>query len=249
MPPRNPPCACVLDDSLTAKAYGPDGAEPGCPSVASRCRIVGTTPAPTPRKGAPDEKDDPMSLAELLVTPLGWMLRGKRSKPERSVQFAQELASPGILTVSSPAFEAGQAIPRRHSGIGRGPNISPELRWSGLPNDTKQLLLIVEDTDVPLDSPIIHLIALLEPDSTHGVAEGALTPGNLAAHYVPAFRGWVAYQGPRPLPGHGVHHYGFHLYALDTELDVQGLNGLAELLPKVAGHVLASGSLVGTQRA
>ena len=46
-----------------------------------------------------------------------------------------------------------------------------------------------------------------------------------------------------------MHHYGFHLYALDVELDMRGINGLAELLPKVEGRVLASGTLVGTQRA
>ncbi|GAB3806608.1 YbhB/YbcL family Raf kinase inhibitor-like protein [Humibacter antri] len=190
-----------------------------------------------------------MSLAELLVTPLGWMLRGRRSKPERSVQFRPELAASATLTVSSPSFEAGQSIPRRHSGIGRGPNVSPELHWSAPPERTRQLLLIVEDTDVPLDSPIIHLIALLEPGSTHGVAEGALTPGNLAVHYVPAFRGWVAYQGPRPFPGHGAHHYGFHLYALDVELDADAFGSLGDLLPAVAGHVLASGCLSGVQSA
>lgn len=188
-----------------------------------------------------------MRLADLLVTPLGWMLRGKRSKPERSVQFAPELTAPGILTVTSPSFENGARIPQRHSGIGQGPNVSPELSWSTPPEGTKQLLLILEDTDVPFDAPIVHLIALLEPGT--GVAEGALTPGNLAVHYVPAFRGWVAYQGPRPLPGHGVHHYGFHLYALDIELDARDFAGLADLLPAVAGHVLASGVLTGEQRA
>jgi len=198
-----------------------------------------------------------VSLAELVVTPLGWILRGKRSDPQRSVRFSADLAAPALLTVTSPSFEPGGRIPRRHCGIGRGQNVSPALDWTGLPGGTRQLLLILEDTDAPLSAPIIHMIALLEPGtgptgaaaSSGGVAEGALTPGNLAVHYVPAFRGWRAYQGPRPLPGHGDHHYGFHLFALDEELDAHEFAGLGDLLPRVAGHVLASGALVGTDRA
>lgn len=197
-----------------------------------------------------------MSLAELLVTPLGWILRGRRADAQRSVQFAPELAAPGILAVTSPSFEPGARVPKRHCGIGRGQNVSPGLVYTGVPPQTRALLLIIEDTDAPLEAPVIHTIALLEPATDAGgaapsgaIAEGALTPGNLAVHYVPAFRGRVAYQGPRPLPGHGVHHYGFHLYALDTELDAHGIADLAALLPKVAGHVLAAGVLEGTQRA
>ncbi|HWD61687.1 MAG TPA: YbhB/YbcL family Raf kinase inhibitor-like protein [Humibacter sp.] len=188
-----------------------------------------------------------MSLAELFVTPIGWVLRGKHSDPSLSVQFAPQLASDGILSVSSPSFDDGEAIPRKHSGIGRGQNVSPGLEWTGVPDSTRQLLLIIEDVDAPMTRPIVHMIALLEPGET-GISEGALTPGNLAVHYVPAFREWVAYQGPRPLPGHGVHHYGFHLYALDTELDAHGVAGADQLLALVAGHVLASGVLNGTQK-
>ncbi|GAB3386664.1 YbhB/YbcL family Raf kinase inhibitor-like protein [Humibacter soli] len=189
-----------------------------------------------------------MSLAELLVTPLGWVLRGKHAKPEFSVQFASELSGGSTLKVSSPAFEDGQSIPKRHSGVGRGDNVSPALEWTGAPEGTRQLLLIIEDVDVPLARPIVHMIALLEPGDD-GVREGALTPGNLAVHYVPAFHGWLAYQGPRPFPGHGAHHYGFHVYALDTELDSHGIAGLEQLLPLVDGHVLASGVLIGWQKA
>jgi Raf kinase inhibitor-like YbhB/YbcL family protein len=190
-----------------------------------------------------------------LVTPLGWMLRGQRPDPQRSVRFAPELAALRTIAVTSPDFEAGGRIPRRYCGIGRGQNVSPALDWIGVPQETRQLLLILEDTDAPLKSPIVHMIALLVPGTAQegaaasgGVAEGALTPGNLAVQYVPAFRGWLAYQGPRPLPGHGAHHYGFHLFALDRELDAHTIGGLGELLPQAAGHVLASGVLVGTHR-
>ncbi|QDZ13608.1 YbhB/YbcL family Raf kinase inhibitor-like protein [Humibacter ginsenosidimutans] len=199
-----------------------------------------------------------MSLAELVATPLGWLLRGRRADPSRSVQFADELAGAGILTVSSTSFDDGAAIARKHSGVGRGQNVSPELHWSGMPEGTRQVLVIIEDPDVPLALPVVHTIALVDPagdpdgdfgDATSGsLREGALTVGNLRVQYVPAFRDRVGYQGPRPLPGHGVHHYGFHVYALDTVLDADALAGLDALLPQAAGHVLAAGVLTGWQR-
>jgi phosphatidylethanolamine-binding protein (PEBP) family uncharacterized protein len=116
----------------------------------------------------------------------------------------------------------------------------------------------MEDPDVPLSRPVLHMVALADPAgepqadgesaTSRRLPEGALTVGNLAVHYVPAFRGVVGYQGPRPLPGHGVHHYGFHVYALDIVLDAGTIAGYDELLTGVAGHVLAAGVLVGNQR-
>ncbi|MHA7987697.1 YbhB/YbcL family Raf kinase inhibitor-like protein [Rathayibacter sp. CAU 1779] len=195
-----------------------------------------------------------MALVDWIITPLGWALRSKRTDPGGSVQFAPQLnasGSFGALTITSPSFEADKEIPRKHSGTGRGPNVSPGLDWGRLPEGTEQILLIIEDTDVPMAQPIIHTIALLEPASPTGVPgipEGAMTPGNLRVHYVPAFHGWVGYSGPRPLPGHGVHHYGFHVYALDTVIEAHDADGIRDLLELVHGHVLASGVLTGTQR-
>ena len=49
-----------------------------------------------------------------------------------------------------------------------------------------------------------------------------------------------------PPPGHGVHHYYFRLFALDTELPVEpGLEKKA-ILDAIRGHVLADGVLMGT---
>ena len=57
--------------------------------------------------------------------------------------------------------------------------------------------------------------------------------------------------GPRTrtaLAGHGPHHYGFHLYALDTRVpDELAPAKLPDLLPVLTGHVLAAGHLVGVQ--
>jgi phosphatidylethanolamine-binding protein (PEBP) family uncharacterized protein len=48
-----------------------------------------------------------------------------------------------------------------------------------------------------------------------------------------------------PPPGHGVHHYHFQVFALDTETEIDGL-GRGALVDHMEGHVLAWGELVGT---
>jgi Raf kinase inhibitor-like YbhB/YbcL family protein len=176
-----------------------------------------------------------MNTIELLVTPLGWALRRKRAGLEHSVRNAPELDAP-------------QTIPKRHSAPVRGQNISPALRWHGLPAGTRQLMLIIEDSDAPLPRPSLHMIALLPPGPS-GLDEGVLTPGNLAVRYIPARNGRVGYSGPHPMPGHGLHHYGFHLYALDRDVPTgMPIASLDELLPLVRGHVLASGFVEGVQQ-
>ena len=51
--------------------------------------------------------------------------------------------------------------------------------------------------------------------------------------------------GPRPIPGHGPHHYRFLVLALDQPVPDRVADHAA-LLPAIAGHVLARGVLTGT---
>jgi phosphatidylethanolamine-binding protein (PEBP) family uncharacterized protein len=187
-----------------------------------------------------------MSVLTTVITPLGWMLRGKRPGEEHSVRRAPELAAPRTIELTSPAFVDGAVIPDRHCSMDLGPNVSPELGWSGVPGGTIQLLLIIEDIDIPAARPGLHTIALFTPGDT-GIAEGALTPDNPRFRYVPTRGGRTGYFGPRPLPGHGIHHYGFHLYALDREIPAVPEN-LPDLLSLVRGHVLADGFIEGVRK-
>lgn len=187
-----------------------------------------------------------LSPLEALITPLGWLLRHKRADPRLSVRHADELASNARIDLSSPSFADGGTIPDRHSSGRRGHNMSPALQWSRLSEGTRQLLLVIEDIDSPARRPSVHTIALIDPD-TPGLAEAALTPHSPRIRYVPNHRGRAGYVGPQPLPGHGTHHYGFHLYALDQCVDPTGINNLDQLLPHLTGHILAAGMMEGVQ--
>ena len=144
------------------------------------------------------------------------------------------------ISVTSPAFAAGAAIPLRHSAYGEG--ISPEIRWSGVPGGTASLVLMMEDPDARSARPYVHwLVWNIAADST-GLPEGlagapSVTQGRNN-------RGSSVYFGPRP-PGSQPHRYHFQLFALDTRLDLPAGARREALLAAMNGHVLAKGDLIG----
>ncbi len=152
------------------------------------------------------------------------------------------------LTIQSSAFVQGQAIPRRYSG--EGEDISVPLSFSGIGEGVKELAMIVDDPDAPTDQPWVHWVIYKIPPDAAGLAEGIATEAELSS---PAgalqgrnTSGDIGYHGPMPPPGHGVHHYHFKLYALDTQLELKSGADKQALLAAMEGHVLARAELVGT---
>ena len=52
------------------------------------------------------------------------------------------------IELNSPAFSEGEMIPTRYTCD--GPDVSPELSWSGVPEAAKCLALICDDPDAPM---------------------------------------------------------------------------------------------------
>ena len=52
-----------------------------------------------------------------------------------------------MLTLTSPAFDAGAEIPARHTCD--GDDRSPPLAWRGAPEGTRSCALVVDDPDAP----------------------------------------------------------------------------------------------------
>ena len=152
------------------------------------------------------------------------------------------------VTITSPAFLHGQPIPPRHTV--NGADVSPMLRWVGVPEQTKELALICDDPDAPTPQPWVHWVLYKIPAGTTGLPEQIMPAAKLDAP-VGALQGlnsWqtIGYRGPAPPPGHGTHHYHFKIYALDTALDVREAIDDAALRRAMAGHIIAEGELIGT---
>lgn len=186
-----------------------------------------------------------MHPVEALFVPLGRAMRKRRPDEALSLANAPELRTGGRITLTSHAFADGGVIPAKHCGALIGTSTSPALDWSALPDGTVDLLLVFEDLDVPAAVPGLHTVVAFPP--TGGLVEGALRADDPRFRFLPLRLGIGRYVGPRPLPGHGTHRYRFHLYALDTRIDLTALSSAAELPGTLAGHVLASGTLLGTR--
>jgi Raf kinase inhibitor-like YbhB/YbcL family protein len=144
------------------------------------------------------------------------------------------------LEISSPAFGPGEPIPTRYTT--EGENISPPLRWSGVPEGARQLALICHDPDAPLPHGFTHWVLAGIPPTAAGLDEG--DDGGYVEGTTDA--GTTSYTGPAPPPDHGTHHYYFWIYALDTELDAKpGITRL-ELLEAIDGHCIEQNRLIGT---
>jgi phosphatidylethanolamine-binding protein (PEBP) family uncharacterized protein len=174
---------------------------------------------------------------------LGRALSGVRAGADRSPLSSPAFDVPDTLNITSPAFTDGSAIPARHAGEGVGENISPALAWTGLPAQTRQLLLIIDDIDAPLPRPVLHAVALLPPDRS-GLGEGELVPTTPGVRMIRTTFSRHGYAGPRPVPGHGPHRYRFQLFALEHAVP-DTLRTARALFAAVAGHVLARGTTTG----
>ncbi len=176
---------------------------------------------------------------------IGKLLRRVPVAGERRSPFAKpDFAAPSAVTITSTAFAEGAAIPKASAGRGVGDNTSPQLSWTGVPPGTRQLVLVIDDVDVPLPRPIVHNAAVIEPTITH-VDTGALQPDTAGIRLIRADLRQYGYAGPRPIPGHGPHRYRFQLFALDAPI-AQNVATVKALRKQMAGHVLARGLLTGT---
>jgi phosphatidylethanolamine-binding protein (PEBP) family uncharacterized protein len=175
---------------------------------------------------------------------LGRLLRRVRADEQRSPLSGSGFDTPRSITVTSSAFSDGGAMPQSSAGQGVGDNTSPPLHWDGLPSATRQVVLIVDDIDVPLPRPLLHTIAVIDP-TLDGLAAGSLQPGATGMRFIRADLGNRGYAGPRPIPGHGPHHYRFHVLATDKPV-ADNVTTAKALLAALAGHVLARGVLTGT---
>ena len=186
---------------------------------------------------------------------LGRLLRNRRPD-ERSYGWNQaNLAAPETIKVTSQDFTDGSGLPKRHAGRrAGGENLSPQLSWSELPDGTAEVLLLVEDLDVPLGSaPAIHCLAVIDPAAL--ATPNQLPAGGLAkrspAPGVTLLRSTIGrgYLGPEPVKGHGPHRYVFQVFALGASVRGGG-DAVTSARPRAAlaglgVPVLARGRITG----
>lgn len=182
------------------------------------------------------------------VNPIGVLLRNRRAGHHTLVWARPELQAPETFTLTSPAFDHGTPIPETYRGRMRGSNVSPALAWTTPPAGTAELVLIVQDPDVPIGKPATHALTIGIDPSLSGVPENGLSdpspvPGLKHGKGALGRRGWA---GPLPPRSHGPHTYVFQLFALDQPVNLPEKFTLADTLDSITGHVIARARLDGT---
>jgi Raf kinase inhibitor-like YbhB/YbcL family protein len=144
------------------------------------------------------------------------------------------------MEITSPAFKDGERIPRKYTC--EGPNISPPLQFSNVPDGASSLVLMVEDPDAPA-KPWVHWLVFNIPAYASGFGENAIAPGSTQGL---CNGNTFGYEGP--CPPENEHQYLFRLYALDTRLNIPDASDRKAVLREMEGHVLAEAVLKGSYK-
>jgi len=141
------------------------------------------------------------------------------------------------FSLSSPAFAEGGPIPKDYTCDGADQTLP--VSWSGAPEGTAELALIMDDPDA---RGFVHWVVVGIPPTAAAIeGDGTLPPG---AHLgMTGFRKAV-YGGP--CPPSGTHHYRLTLYALSSPLSLPPTPTADEVRQKASSRTLATAMLTGT---
>ena len=151
------------------------------------------------------------------------------------------------LRLTSTAFSESESIPIKYTCEGQ--DISPPLAWSGTPEGTQSLVLIVDDPDSPdprtPQMTWVHWVVYNIASGTTELPAGAATEGlpQSAQH---GLNDWKRASYGGPCPPIGRHRYLHKLYALDAVLEGPQQMPKADVEAAMDGHVLATAVLIGT---
>ena len=138
------------------------------------------------------------------------------------------------LKVTSTAFHYEGMIPFKYSCDAA--NVNPPLDIEDIPEDSKSLAIILEDTD---DTPgeWAHWIVWNIPVMNHIKEYGMHGTEGMNDFHQQRYIG--------PVPSFDTHHYAFKVYALDSLIYLSPQSTKAELVKALSEHTIAFGELIG----
>ena len=128
-------------------------------------------------------------------------------------------------------------IPKDYTCQGDG--INPSLRIEEVPEGTKSLALIMHDHDVA-GGDFVHWLAWNIDPKVPEIKEGWMPIDAMEGKNDAGQVGWIP-----PCPPSGKHRYEFHIYALDSILDLLPTSNKTDFRDEIKGKILAEASLVG----
>lgn len=148
------------------------------------------------------------------------------------------------MKITSSAFQHNQNIPSKYTCDGE--NVSPPLFFLDVPDNTKSLVLIVDDPDAPGKTASnaaeawVHWTVFNIDPAVKEVTEGSVPQGGIEGMTDFGIRGYGG-----ACPPSGTHRYFFKLYALDTVLNLNSNSDKKAIEQAMQNHILQSCELVG----
>jgi Raf kinase inhibitor-like YbhB/YbcL family protein len=173
----------------------------------------------------------------------------KRERPRGPYDYLPDVPS---FTLTSEDISDGGVCDMCHVHTSAGgDDLSPQLSWSGFPEQTRSFAVTCFDPDAPTHSGWWHWAAVNIPASVTSLPRGA---GAADGSGMPAgtvqFRtdyGTFGYGGAAPPPGDHDHRYYFAVHALDVDhLDLDPTTSPAVVGFHLTAHTLARAVLVTT---
>lgn len=159
---------------------------------------------------------------------------------------ALDKAEENIFKLTSSTLKHNEILPNAqvYKGYGcAGGNVSPDLAWINAPKNAKSFALICHDPDAPKENGWYHWLVVNIPVSATSIKQRGKIENSLET--ITDFD-TAGFGGACPPVGHGIHHYNFTIYALDTEkLDVTKDTKPKEVEKLVLSHAIAKSTITG----
>ncbi|OBJ99958.1 YbhB/YbcL family Raf kinase inhibitor-like protein [Mycobacterium sp. 1245852.3] len=159
------------------------------------------------------------------------------------------------FTLTSESVTNGQplAIDQVSGNVAPGgSDISPQLSWSGFPEETRSFAVTVYDPDAPTVSGFWHWAVFNLPAAVTDLPAGAGDGRELAegAITLAGDSGLKRYVGAAPPPGTGIHRYFIAVHAVGVDkLELSGDATPAYLNFNLFQHAIARSLIYGTYAA
>lgn len=141
------------------------------------------------------------------------------------------------MKITSSAFSHRGMIPKKYTC--EGEDICPSFEIIDASLDTKSFAIVMHDHDAPSGDFVHWLIWNIDP-TVRTIVEGTIPVGAVEGVNDFGRNDWGG-----PCPPSGTHHYEFHLYALDTILELPATSKKENLRDVIKGHVLQETSITG----
>ncbi|KAJ7663849.1 phosphatidylethanolamine-binding protein [Mycena polygramma] len=200
-----------------------------------------------------------MSIGTALEATVSWLFKNAKGRDAKCFYTRPAFSAHTDQTIEVTSPDCGPTKSQLgfdYTADGSGK--FPGLRWTASPDiasKVKEWLIVSEDPDAPLPTPIAHGIFGGIPPSKTSVEvrdfeiedeSKALLKGGF--HYGVTRRG-VPYIPPRPLMDHGPHRYFYEVIALEEPLDPKLLSSKAtreQIADAIVGKVLGWGMWIGS---